>query len=103
MNMAVNYYDLGKYDEARTSLIEALNIDPIDPRVNFNLGKVEFKLGNTDTAVKYFSKSIFNFNASSLSLLTLNLILTPKPKLVKKACFYYTTYQPQLKLFCRDA
>ncbi|MBT4594364.1 tetratricopeptide repeat protein [bacterium] len=58
-------YDKGEYDQAR-GLLEKMQTDcPEDPEVNFNLGVVQYKLGDLDDACLNFIRAAENFGAKN--------------------------------------
>ncbi len=73
-SLAVCYMRLERYQEASIELVEALKINAKDPHIYFNLGVLNEKTNNFQTAMDYYLKSIqvdSNFVAGYINYSTL--------------------------------
>lgn len=58
VDRGICYYDMGRYAEARSSMMQALKIDPKHALGHFNLGIVSLREGNMKESNEWFRKTI---------------------------------------------
>lgn len=63
LNSALKNYQEGKFEEAKTQLSQALEQNKSDPYILYNLGLVEYKLGNVGHSVGLWARAL-NINPS---------------------------------------